>query len=263
MIETSSLNQSASHPEPLLVGESFSPWTRKARWALEYCGVVHRYREYTPTLSEPRLRWRMRQWSGTVSVPVLFVGRSVLRGSWEIAWHANDASGDHRLGVMTDHALWEQLSEAALAEARTRVVRAVLSDDQALTEALPGFIPALLRKPLRPLARHAARRLDRKYAHLLEPGSIRRALSALRDGLKASGSDYLHGAFSHADISMAMVLEVIAPIAASQPPLGPHTQPLWADAALAEAFEDLVRWRDRLAADPATSYSQFSAMQRS
>ncbi len=36
----------------LLIGESFSPWTKKARWALEYCGLAYDYQEYTSTLSE-------------------------------------------------------------------------------------------------------------------------------------------------------------------------------------------------------------------
>ena len=61
-----------AHPRHTLVGESFGPFTQKARWALEFCGVEHTYQEYTPTLSEPGLRLRMRQWSGAVSVPVLF-----------------------------------------------------------------------------------------------------------------------------------------------------------------------------------------------
>ena len=72
-------------PDPLLIGESFSPWTQKAHWALEHCGVAHRYEEYVPTLHEPRLRWRMRQWSGPMSVPVLQAHGQWLRGSWAIA----------------------------------------------------------------------------------------------------------------------------------------------------------------------------------
>ena len=246
--------------EPLrLVGESFSPWTKKARWALERCGLAYDYEEYTPTLSEPGLRWRMRQWSGTVSVPVLFVGGEVLRGSWAIACHANAASGDRCLGDMDAIAPWDALSESALAEGRTRVLRAVLRDDAALEEALPGFTPDSLRKPLRFLARDAAARLDRKYAHLLKPGSIREALVAAREQLRSAGGEYQLGAFGYADITVAVALEVIAPIARTEPPLGPRTVRCWQDAAMAVEFEDLVQWRNRLAADQATSFSQFIA----
>ena len=251
------MSQTQSQQQILLVGESFSPWTKKARWALEYCGLAFDYEEYTPTLSELGLRWRMRQWSGKVSVPVLFVGHEVVRSSWDIACYANEASSQERLGDMRAIAQWDKLSESALAEGRTRVVRAILENEGALEEALPGFIPRSLRKPLRFLARDAVQRLDRKYAHLLKWGAQREALTATREELKKSGNDFLLGDFSYADITMGVVLEVIAPIAHTEPALGPETQRCWNDGELAGEFEDLIQWRNRLAADSATSYSQF------
>lgn len=252
------MSQSQSKDRLLLVGESFSPWTKKARWAIEHCGLAYDYQEYTPTLSEPSLRWQMRQWSGKVSVPVLFAGRDILRGSWDIARYANEVTGIGRLGELQEIAHWDKLSEAALAEGRTRVVRSVLGNERALEEALPAFIPHSLRRPLRFLARDAARRLDRKYAHLLEFGSIRDALTATREGLKRSKGDYLLSDFSYADITMAVVLEVIAPIAITEPALGPETQECWNDKELAEEFRELIQWRDCLARESTTSYSQFN-----
>ncbi len=199
----------------------------------------------------------MRQWTGKVSVPVMFVGSKLLRGSWDIAAYADDASGGNRLGDMETIAQWDKLSELALAEGRTRVVRAVLRNETALEEALPRFVPNSLRKPLQFVARDAANRLDKKYAHLFASGSIRKALVATREGLRKSGNDFILGEFSYADITMAVVVEVIAPIAATEPPLGPETQRCWIDDELAEEFEDLVQWRNRLATDNATSFSQF------
>lgn len=261
IFEAPQLPQMKSQKRLLLVGESFSPWTKKTRWALEHCGLAYEYEEYTPTLSEPGLRWRMRQWSGKVSVPVLLADRKLLRGSWDISFYANTAAGGECLGNMESIAHWDELSEAALAEGRTRVVRSVLGNERALEEALPRFIPSSMRKSLRFVARNAAQRLDRKYAHLLELGSIRKALVATREGLEKSGNDYLQGEFSYADITMAVVLEVIAPIAYIQPPLGPETQRCWNDPELAEEFADLIQWRDRLAAESSTSYSQFKSAQ--
>ncbi len=240
-----------------LVGESFSPWTKKARWALEQCALPYVYKEYTPTLSEPGLRMRLRQWTGSVSVPVAFVGRNVLRGSWDIAHFANETAGDGRLGDFAQIEPWNALSEAALAEGRTRVVRCVLNDETALKEALPAFVPNALRGPMQFVAHDAVSRLDRKYAHLLEEGALREALEKTRAGLAQAGGDYLLGRFSYADIAMAVVLEVVAPIARTEPPLGPVTARCWFDPRLAEAFADLIAWRDRLAAAEATTYSQF------
>ncbi|MGN7918110.1 glutathione S-transferase N-terminal domain-containing protein [Lysobacter sp. 22409] len=247
-------------PAVLLVGESFSPWTQKARWALEHCSLPFGYREYTPTLSEPWLRWRMRQWTGAVSVPVLLTDVQVVRGSWDIARHADAQAGDGRLGDFAAIAAWNELSEAALAEIRTRVVRGVLASPPALDEALACLLPAPLRPPLRFVARDAARRLDRKYQHLLVPGALRRALEGLREGLDRSGSGYLFERFGYADIAMAVVLEGIAPIARTEPPLGPAHRRCWSDPQLAQEFSDLLDWRACLARSPATSYSQLSAI---
>ncbi len=240
----------------LLIGEAFAPWTQKARWALEHCGQAFDYEEYTPTLSEPGLRWRLRQWSGVVSVPMMLAGDRVIRGSWEIAHYANEAAADGRLGDFQAIEPWNDLSEAALAEGRTRVVRCMLANAQAQEESLPAFVPGALRRSLRFVSRNALNRLDRKYAHLVKAGALRHALERTRDGLAQAGGDYLLGRFSYADITMAVVLEVVAPIAHVDPPLGPATRRCWADPALADDFQDLLAWRDRLAATEAISYSQ-------
>ena len=245
-------------PEPLLIGESFSPWTQKARWALEHCGIAHRYEEYVPTLGEPRLRWRMRQWSGIVSVPVLGTRGRWLRGSWAIACFAGMMEGDDRLGLLDDRVRhWNALGEAALCEGRTRVVRGIARDPQAQVESLPPFVPAPVRGGLRWLARDAVRRLDRKYAALAVDGSLRRALLRMREALAASGGEFLLGRFGYADIAMCVVLECVAPIARTTPPLGPATRRHWRDEALAREFEDLLAWRRRLLALPGIAGSQF------
>ena len=245
-------------PDPLLVGESFSPWTQKARWALEHCGVAHRYEEYVPTLHEPGLRWRMRQWSGTVSVPVLRTRGQWLRGSWAIACFADTAGGGDHLGVRDDRvARWDTFGDAALCEGRTRVVRGIARDPQAQVESLPAFIPAPLRGGLRWLARDAVRRLDRKYASLAVDGNLRRALLHMREALVGSGGAFLLGRFGYADIAMCVVLECVAPIALTVPTLGPATRRHWSDAALAREFADLLDWRDRLLAVPGVAGSQF------
>ena len=111
---------------------------------------------------------------------------------------------------------------------------------------------------MRFVARDAVKRLDRKYAHLLQQGSLRDALVKTQEGLALADGDFLLGRFSYADMAMAVVMEVIAPIAITKPPLGPATQDCWNNPALASEFEELLNWRNRLAANDATSYSQFS-----
>lgn len=244
---------------PLLVGESFSPWTQKARWALEYCNVPHRYQEYVPTLGEPGLRLRMRQWRGTLSVPVLRVGKTWLAGSWAIACHAAAVANDVRLGDPGAVAGWNELGEAALAEGRTRVVRAIACDSDALLDALPPFIAPRWRPRLRWLAADAVRRLDRKYAGLVVEGSLAKALHRTREALARNGCDHLLGGrFSYADIAMLVVLECVAPVARTTPPMAASIRRHWHDPALAAEFADLLAWRARLLASPAVASSQFA-----
>lgn len=247
----------ATKPKLLLIGESFSPWTKKARWAMEYCDLDYNYQEFTPTLSEPGLRWRLKQIKGSVSVPVLFTEQQVIKDSWNIACYANEKAGDNRLGNMDELSSWNDLSEDALAQGRTRVLRSIVNNNDALEESLPSFVPKLLRGPMRFMARDTVKRLDRQYAHLLKADSLVKALDSTREALAKSGNDYITGNFSYADITMATVLEVIHPIAKVEPPLGPETQKTWIDPSLAEEYADLIEWRDRLAANQTTSYSQF------
>jgi glutathione S-transferase len=244
-------------PLPLLIGESFSPWTQKARWALEYCGVPFRYEEYVPMLGEPRLRWRMREWTGPVSVPVMRTHIGWLRGSWDIACHAAVVAADGRLGYLHDIARWNELSEAALAEGRTRVVRGIADDPRAQEESLPPFVPMALRGSLRWLVKDASRRLDRKYASLAVPGSLRRALREMRQALSVSRTGFLQGNFGYADIAMVVVLECVAPVARTAPPLGPATLAHWHDDTLADEFADLLEWRAWLLAHDWTASTQF------
>ncbi|MEL1264569.1 glutathione S-transferase family protein [Pseudoxanthomonas putridarboris] len=246
--------RSSARRNACLVGEAFSPWTQKARWALEYGGISHGYREYTPTLSEPRLRWELRQWRGAVSVPVLLLPDRVLRGSWDITCHADACTGDGRLGELARISGWNTRADAGLAEGRARLLAALEQDRDALTESLPTVLPSMLAPALRPVARDAIARLQRKYAHLAQPGAMRRALTEARERVQAHGGGFLLGRFSYADMVAATLLEMVRPRAQGCA-LGAASQRCWTDAALADEFADLLAWRERLLADPGVSPS--------
>jgi glutathione S-transferase len=240
-----------------LVGLTYSPWTHKARWALEYCGIDYRYSEYIPRLGEPALRFGTRQWSGVASVPVLFGAGNPISGAFEIARYANRlASGG--LGDFEQLEEWNDLSDAALAEGRARVLAATLSDPLALEESLAGLVPAPLRRTLRFLARDSVRGLSSKYAHTVTPGAMTRALERTRAQLSRSSSDYLLGSFTYADIAMIAVLEMVEPLARTTPPRGPATLRCWTAPALASQWSDLLRWRERVLAASGGGYSQYA-----
>ncbi|MEY4510093.1 MAG: hypothetical protein RLZZ450_2215 [Pseudomonadota bacterium] len=238
-----------------LVGSNQSPWTQKARWALEACSVECVFTPYIPTLSELALRRRLGQWRGPVHVPVLFEGKRAIAGATEIAVEASSRAHG-RLGDFVAAAPWLALSDSALAEGRARVLATYLGDDEAQREQVPSFVPDSMRGSLRFLARDAIRRVERKYAASVTPGALVDALDRTRAGLADTASDYLLGSFSYADIAMATVLEVVCPIAVSHPPQGPRTTAAWTVPALIERYGDLLSWRERLVRATQPSFLQ-------
>lgn len=70
----------------------FSPWSEKARWALDHHGCDYHEIHHAPVVGEWRLRAQMRRPFGRLTVPVLRDGDRWLTDSFDIARHA-DAIG--------------------------------------------------------------------------------------------------------------------------------------------------------------------------
>jgi glutathione S-transferase len=249
-----------------LLGLPFSPWSEKARWALEARHVPFGWRTFSPIVGEPALRFKLGKWSGRVTVPVLTddEGRAI-GDSAEIARWA-DRRGDgpamYPRGREAEVARFVSLSERGLDAGRALALRRILRDDAALAE----MAPKPLRKALGPLSsaigRFGIRRTLRKYgtsgggaadyeaplAGILEElrGAVASAPpSANGDEGAARGVKTLLGVFSFADIAMAQVLAFVDP-----PKFGlriaPSGRRAFRDDALAERFADLIAWRDGL-----------------
>ena len=125
-----------------LLGLPYSPWTEKARWALDVRRVPYRFRHYQPLVGEPALRLKLRRWRGNVSVPVLVRadGGPAIADSEHIArWADGEGAGGSgpTLFPRDDEALvarFVALSERALAAARSLALVRMLRDDEALAE---------------------------------------------------------------------------------------------------------------------------------
>ncbi len=234
-----------------LYGLSYSPWTEKARWALDHHRVAYRYREHLPLIGEPLLRWRTPR--GTrPAVPLLIDDGEAFPGSFTIARRAEELGQGEPLFSAADLPAiqrWEADSEQVLSAARARVVARLIRNPQAQAESLPAFLPSGLRPLLAPTAKLGARFVARKHqAHGDAEAAIRDtvipALERLREAL--GGRPYVLGHFSYADITAALMLQCVRPVDDRFLPLGPGTREAWSDAALAERFADLLAWRDGL-----------------
>lgn len=245
-----------------LIAIDFSPWSRKARWALDHHGLDYAYVEYLPMLGAPYLRAKSRKLLGLVSVPTLVQDRGrVLGDSFAIARFA-DARGERASGgsgegagegasraeplLVEESRGWNEASERILSAGRALTAAAVLEDPQAQKEALPGIFPDALRPMLRPMARTGAKYLARKYGFTTTELSehrrtMHRELMGLRRALESR--EYLLERFSYADVAMAVSLQFVRPVD-GWIALGPATLGCWTQPELAEEFEDLLAWRD-------------------
>jgi glutathione S-transferase len=239
-----------------LLGLPYSPWSERAKWALEVRRVPYRFRVYRPLIGEPALRMKTGRWQGAVTVPIFVDERgTVYDDSVRIARFA-DAHGDgpplfpKASAVAVEH--WIDISERALAAGRALSLARTLKDDEALAELLPRG----LRKRLGPLGPHVAalgvRRTLRKYAANTTSldahrATVRAALRELRVTLEKSTTSpkTLLGAFTFADIAAAQMLAFIAPPAFGLK-LGKANRKAFTDPELAGDHADLIAWRDAL-----------------
>jgi glutathione S-transferase len=233
-----------------LYGMAYSPYSEKARWALDHHHVAYEWHEHVPMIGERKLRKVAGANGGKVSVPLAVDGGSVLRDSLSIAKHAERVGKGARL-FANEAAVgtWAGRSDEALDAARVLLLQRILDDREALRESLPSWVPGPLRGLSTPIAARGTRHLVRKYETAgVDPAAamakLREVLGAMRKVL-GSRSTILDG-FSYADIAMAVVLQMISPVATEYIVLGPARRRAWTEPALASEYADLVAWRDAL-----------------
>jgi glutathione S-transferase len=235
-----------------LYGLQQSPWTEKARWALDHHTVAYRYHEHVPVLGEVLLRIKARSRpAGTKpSVPLLVDGAHVLPSSLAIARHAEGLGRGEPLFPKDEDGevvRWANVSDRIIGAGRARVLAGLRANRDAQREALPSFIPGALRGVLTPMAVTAAMFLGSKYdvSRDLDAETEKELRPALEDVRKAlGGRPYLLDRFTFADVAVAASLQAVKP--RNKAPIGPATRAIWENAALAPEYGDLLAWRDTI-----------------
>ncbi len=227
-----------------------SPWSERARWALDHHRVAFEEREHVPLIGEIALRARSGKWSGKVSVP-LFIDpatKATVAGSTAIAEHAEELARGSTLfpaGSREAMRALEATVEPILDTARARYTSRLRSDREAQIEAVPPWmrLPLVASPSARLGSWFIARKYDSSFQDIDE--RLRAGLQSVREAL--SGRAFLYGdAFSYADILAASALQGVAPVADRFLEMGPATRRLWTHPELAREFADLVAWRDAL-----------------
>ncbi|WP_375769776.1 glutathione S-transferase N-terminal domain-containing protein [Archangium gephyra] len=240
---------------PMFVAAWFSPWSERARFALDHHRIDYREESYTPFLGEPLLRLRTGVFRGLITVPVLFHDGRVLRDSVEIARYADRLGTGAPLfpaSAEAELARYVELATGLMEAARALSVLRMARDEAMQLENLPPSVPAPLRRALLPLARLGTAFMNRKYRlDARDPeqdrATIRRGLERLRADLR--GRDTLLSGFTFADIAVAVSLTMVRPVEHPLIPLGPGMRAAFTEPRLAEEFGDLLAWRDKLYAE--------------
>lgn len=223
----------------------FSPWSLRARLALRLSKRAYRRRTYLSFVHTPWLRWRLRRFVGIVTVPVLFTEEGALDDSLRIArWSLQGGPWWPDDGAIE---AWNRWSEQMLCMGRVRTTRRVLADPVALTASLPRSLAGM--GPLSSLlGQLAAGAILRRYDLAGTDEEMLRDMDRLLDQLSGAlaGQDYLLGAPSYADITVAVGLSFVSPPAVL--PIAHAARPHWTEPTLAARHEALLAWRDRVLA---------------
>ena len=235
-----------------LIALHYSPWSEKARWALDHHHVPYTVEHYMPMLGEPLLRLRTGRLTGPIGVPVLLDGEGAIFDSFAIARHAErNGSGAPLFPAahLAEITRWNDRSNDALTAGRIPVITRMSTDRAAQQEALPGFIPAALRPALAGASQLAVRFLASKYSIGRDLEGAEARVAAVLDELRAAldGRVYLlDGELTYADIAAAVTLQMVRPVRDAFIRLRPATRACWTSPALEKRYPDLLEWRDQL-----------------
>ena len=236
-----------------LVAIHYSPWSERARWALDHHRVSYREREHLPMLGEPALRLRARRFRGRITVPILFARGETLADSFDIArWAEANGAGEPLFpkGRLDDVKRWNDASERALASGRVMSLQRVSQDQAAQLEAIPRAVPQWIRRFGGALTRSALTWMSKKYRFDDEAIETRATTleAVMREVQKAlSGHDYLlDDRFSYADVTMACGLQLVSPVGDEFIRIGKATRACCTDRELVAKYREVIDWRDAL-----------------
>ncbi|HTJ83682.1 MAG TPA: glutathione S-transferase family protein [Polyangiaceae bacterium] len=230
-----------------LVALAVSPWSEKARWALDHHHLGYRTVEHLPGMYEPALRFLSKKPLEKVTVPMLFDEGEVFRSSTEIAQHADAIGQGDKLFARAGEVLaLDELAERFMFTARARLLPRLMDDRDALYESLPPVMQ--MASPITvPIARRITGYLVTKYGQEASAAESESTMTGILDHVEtlvAKGDYLVGGAFSFADIAIACALGFVRPH--ERATLGPANRRIFTDERLAAAYPGLLAWRDRI-----------------
>src|SRR5688572_25169899 len=124
-------------PPLRLVVLPVSPWSERARWALDHHRLAYETIAHAPFLGE--LKLRRLTGSRTPTVPVLIAGDRTITESWDIARYADrEGHGTALIPPEREREVrtWTDLADLTKRRGRALVVGGLLASPEALDEGL-------------------------------------------------------------------------------------------------------------------------------
>ncbi len=216
----------------------YSPWSEKARWALDFVNVDYKRKNYLPFWGALPLRVATGKPFKKITVPVIIAEESIV-GSRAIAEHYAGDRLFHTNMEKIDQvdALANKLMEAG----RVISCEKVLSNEAAMREAAPNFVPKSMRVKV---VKFGINRIKEKYDY--QPAGAEQTIEGCLQELESlrGGQTTFLDAFSYADIAVCCALQFVSPVAHKWIRLKPEFRTCWTMPTLASKFERLIAWRD-------------------
>ncbi|MBU0917772.1 MAG: glutathione S-transferase N-terminal domain-containing protein [Gammaproteobacteria bacterium] len=236
---------------------TISPWSIKARWALDWHDVNYCWREYVTVLTPLLLHRRLKVPVSKVTAPVLINGSQALMNALDIVRYADKTGANEPLlhaAEREEIERWDEISRLLSEAGRALMMTRMLTDRAGQMAALPPGLPAAIRGPMSFMARNTAKHLSQKYGFRFEDGerhqaTVLRCLELVRCQLNAkasSGLTSLLSRFSYADVSVSSALQLVLPVSPRFVPIHPDTASLWTLRDAARLFPDVLAWRDQI-----------------
>jgi glutathione S-transferase len=225
---------------------TYSPWTEKARFSLDFNKVHFDTKEYHIMLSELPLKIKSNKILNKISVPLIktFEGEWI-QDSYEIAKWANQQNDEHDLFKQDKEVnYWNKKSDQLINWGRVQVINKSNECDELMIELMPDFFPNFLKRNLLFLGRIGSRYITFKHNVIDNQFQVEHLEVQLKEISCAIKSKYILKEFSFADMAIAASLQVIKPVKHSKVVLKDKTYKAYENLELSKKFPELIEWRD-------------------
>lgn len=230
----------------VLYGLRYSPWTERARFALDVCDVQHTMQGHQPILGELTLRLKAKSLSHK-TVPILVTASGdVIKDSFDIArfaWASTPQLWEqwqtHEKAIMDAYAL----SERILNLSRLFALKRMKESPKTLEAQVPRWMPMKAAVGSMGVNLFAYKYgLDMPTA--IDRESLNQALLALKE--KILDRQYVSDQFSMADILLAVSLGAILPVSNEHIRINRGIRDAWTDEVSVSNFPEVFEWRDNI-----------------